>query len=398
MKIEKFFNKKAGREQFRARFQLNRREFTPTADSRKQLLAIVDEIRANEQRAKYDLPVAKHFPSVEELFTEHLRRLQLGGDRKKISIFERVSTAMIAALPVDIRINQVKKGHFQRYIDERLQQKNAQSGAPILAETINKELSAISVAFKNASRYYPDLEDEQPISIPKAAASKRRRERLVETDTELDVLLAHLRSDHPKKRVAESRRHFADELEMRYLTGFRRKEVVMLRKSQYFAAERALRDVRRWKTGTVTKYFPLTDRAVELVESRLKTPGEFLFSNDGKANESIYKVLRKACDELGIAYGTFTEGGWVPHDLRHNFSTEIVRVTDIETAKSLTGHSGPHILTYLHTDEKRQREAMNRREGKDLTATLTELYNQVKTGSINLSSFVEKTRSLIRNG
>lgn len=125
---------------------------------------------------------------------------------------------------------------------------------------------------------------------------------------------------------------------------------------------------------------------------------KFLFSKAGKPNEADYKTLKSVCAKLEIPYGTFTDGGFVPHDLRHKFATEIVRITDIETSKSLTGHTGEHIPTYLYTDEKRQREAMNRREGRELKAVLTELYNQVKNGNMDVSAFIEKAENLIRNG
>lgn len=61
MKIEKFHNKKENKEQYRARFQLNGKEFRPVADTRKKLNEMVDEIRAQEHRVKYELPVTKHF-------------------------------------------------------------------------------------------------------------------------------------------------------------------------------------------------------------------------------------------------------------------------------------------------------------------------------------------------
>jgi len=398
MKIEKFYNNKEKKEQYRARFQLNNKEFAPKADTRKKLLEMVDEIRAQEHRTKYELPVTKHFRSVQELFDEHLRRLRLEGDRKKISIFKRVSEKLVNLLPAGITVSQIKKGHFQKYIDVRLTEKNPQSEQFILPDTINKELSAISVAFKNAQLYFSEFEDEQLVQIPKAKTTKHRRERMVGKENELAVLLAFLRGQHRDEKIAAHRRDLADDLEMRYETGLRRKEITRLKKPQYFRDEAALRDVKRWKTGTVTKFFPLTERAVQIIESRMDSDSEYIFSKDGNPTESYYQTLKTVCGHLKLNYGTHKEGGWVPHDLRHNFATEIVRVTDIETAKSLTGHTGTHILTYLHTDEKRQRQAMNKREGKELKAVLTELYNQTRSGNIELSVFIEKTVNLIRNG
>jgi hypothetical protein len=70
MRIEKFLNKKERKEQFRARFQLNGKEFRPVADSRKELSKIIDEIRVNEHRSKYDLPTAKADVTLRRLITE----------------------------------------------------------------------------------------------------------------------------------------------------------------------------------------------------------------------------------------------------------------------------------------------------------------------------------------
>lgn len=92
---------------------------------------------------------------------------------------------------------------------------------------------------------------------------------MVEKENELAVLLEYLRRPHWNPKVFVRRRDLADDLEMRYETGLRRKEIARLKKTQYFRAEAALREVIRWKTGTVTKFFPLTERAVQIIESRL---------------------------------------------------------------------------------------------------------------------------------
>ena len=159
-----------------------------------------------------------------------------------------------------------------------------------------------------------------------------------------------------------------------------------------------MRDVVRWKTSTVTKYFPLTTRAVEIIESRMGGDSDYKFSPNGKVDESVYRTIKKECEHLEIPYGTFASDGWVPHDLRHNFAWEIIRVTDIETACSLAGHTGSHIMTYLHTDEGRQRAAMDKREGKETKKVLTALYNEVKNGNMDVSTFIEKVGFLIKNG
>lgn len=400
-KINEVLNKKTNRREFKVRFQMNGREIYLTDESRKNLEETLDERLVLERRSKYNLETARYYPRVEEIFELHLQRLKKEGNRKKISIFERVKTKLLAVLPAGIKFNELKKGHFQKFIDKRLAETNSQSKASILPETVNKELSAAAVAIRNAWRDYPGLEDVPPPIIPKAEVDpNRRRERLVEPTLELAVLLEYLRRDHPMARVKFNRFNLADDLEIRYETGFRRSEVAFLKPSQYRRDEQALRDVKRIKTKTVTKFFPLSRRAVEIIESRLENlDSEYIFSKNGKPNEAWYTILKKICtEELGLNYGTFADGGFVPHDLRHNFATDITRLTDIETSKNLTGHSGDHILTYLHTDETRMREAIRKREGYDRKEILTELYNEVKNGNMEIRDFLERVENLIKSG
>jgi hypothetical protein len=139
-------------------------------------------------------------------------------------LFERVWTKLKKLLPPDIKINQLKKGRFQKYIDQRLSEKNPQSEAFILPETVNKELSAISVALKNAPLYFSELENEVVPEVPKAKMTKRRRERLVGKENELFVLLEYLRSPHIYLKVEAYRRDLADNLEIRYETGLLKRD------------------------------------------------------------------------------------------------------------------------------------------------------------------------------
>ena len=147
IKIEKFFNKKERKEQFRARFQLNQKKFYITADSRKKLDALIDEIRTQEHRAKYELPTVKHSPELQELFDRHAPKIPKPHQR---AIFKRVSGVLLNLLPVVIKTNELKKAHFQDYIDFRLSQLNKHTNQPINFDTINKELYSISSALNAA--------------------------------------------------------------------------------------------------------------------------------------------------------------------------------------------------------------------------------------------------------
>jgi integrase len=399
MKINKVYNKKEKRWQYQARFQLNKQEYYPVADSRTDLIEIIDRIRSESRREKNNLPsnIAKISPNPSDLFARYLPTIE---NAKHRQFSERVFKQILQLLPADIKIKDFKSRHFQVYIDNRQRQINIQSSEKVQPSTINKEMYAIRAALKKASLYYSQLEDWQCPPVPRIKVKRKRRERLVDTDKELGLLLNELRKERHGKQTdyhISQRKRLADELEFRYETGLRRKEVVSLKKSQYFAGENCLRTVERFKTETVSKFIPLSTNAVKIIESRLQFESDFIFSENGKVKESDYRTMKTLCEKLQINYGRYKAGGFVPHDLRHNFVTEVMRVTDIETARTLTGHSSNEILTYLHTDESRQREAISKRENKDSKIEIVELYKGVKRGKIKLKTFINEVRKLGKN-
>ena len=199
------------------------------------------------------------------------------------------------------------------------------------------------------------------------------------------------------------RSRIADELEFRLETGLRRKEVARLEFKQYIESEGILKNVRRWKTKTVSKIFPLTRRGIEIVEARREAnpDAKFIFTEGGEPVESDYRTLKNVCARLDIPYGRFTDGGFVPHDLRHQAGTEIVRATDIETAREYLGHSNVHQTTvYLHTDANRLKEAVRRRDEVKQKKTnvekmLKNLYAEARSGKISEAQFIEKISKFI---
>ncbi len=293
MKIEKIFNKKKGIYEYQARFQLGGKEFRPKAQTRKTLSDTIDEIRAREHRTKFELPVACASRTLKELFDRHAPTI---GKKHQRKLFDRVSKTFLALLPEDIKVTELKKRHFQIYTNCRLAEINRQSGGSITPQTVRRELSTIGAALDKAPEYFAELEDYQkPIGV-KPKAKKSNRTRLVSKENELPVLLEYLRRPRSGKQteaVELHRKRLADDLEFRSETGLRRKEVARLKSEQYFQAEFALRNVVRWKTGTITKFFPLSRRAVQIIESRLKTGGDFIFTTDGEPRR--FPVIALEC-------------------------------------------------------------------------------------------------------
>lgn len=388
MKVEKFFNKKEKKEQFRARFQINRKEFTPKADTRKELNELIEEIRVQERRAKHHLPVVQHSPPLAELFEKRKKQIVRHSEK---TIAGRVFETFLALLPAGFEVTQLKQAHLQLYIDKRIKE--------VKPQTANREMCCIASAIHKAENFFPELEDWRVPRIPKAPHKKQRRERII-TLEEKSQLLAHLARPKDQGELVIHYHHrlrLAHILEFSLHTGLRRKELTWLKWTNFKAEESALRRVKRWKTGTITPFLPLTARALQIIEERKQYQGgsEFIFSPDGKPIESNYRTLKKVCADLDIPYGHNIEDGFVMHDSRHNFTTEVLQVTDVETARMLTAHRGADLLTYAHTNEKRIREAMRRFEGMDINDKLKEIYDLVKTNDFTFENFAENIKKLL---
>ncbi len=387
MKIEKFHNKKERKEQFRTRFQLNNKEFRPVADTRKKLLEMIDEIRAQEHRTKYELPVPKATILLSDLLEKRKNAIL---KKSENNIAKRVFDLFLSLLPAAFEVTQIKKAHLQRYIDRRVSE--------VKPQTANREMCTIASALHKANLYYPELENWQCPQIPKAPYKKQRRARII-TETERRKLINHLirPKDHGELvRHYHHRTRLAHIFEFGLLTGLRRKEITGLKFSQFSLEESALFRVKRYKTDTVTEFFPVAKRVCEIIEERRQYQGEYIFSDNGKPIESNYRTLKQVCKDLKIPYGRYLEDGFVLHDARHDFSTRMIQVTDLETTRTFTGHSSDEIMTYLHTNKDRMRKAVRDFEGSDVEKELSEIFEEVKRDEISRENFVAKVKNLVK--
>lgn len=406
MKIEQFYNKKEKKQQWRTRFQFNKKEYYLSADTKKELNELVEEIRVSERRFLRGLPdISKvsDSPLCRELFDKILGETE---DSHRKSFLTRIFGNFLVINGEDLIVTDLRKTHFQKYIKWRSGQKGFQSKKPVKLGTIFKEVYAVRGAFSRSGEYFSELENYEPPSVtfPKDKQAKiaaAPRKRIVSRDAELDLILAELRQPRAWRQTEDhhfARVRLADSLEFRFETGLRRKEVARLSiQKNYRPAENALRDVVRWKTGTITPFFPLTRRASQIIEERIKLQcgSDFIFSPDGDPIESEYRTLREVSKKLDINYGRFKDGGFVIHDLRHNFGSEIIRNTDIETARELLGHSNiEQTGDYLHTDENRLREAMRRRDGYESKIEMVKIYKAVRRGKMNVKRFIETVKKL----
>lgn len=407
MKIWREYNKRSKRYEWRARFRLNNKTYRPKDSTKDALLNVIAEIRKQENHEqlnkKYQLKldVVSYVPTAAELFQKVLPTVPKDHQR---TFSERVFEVFLSLLPPLIKVNELSTLHFQLYLDRRLGQTGKQSKQPIKRQTVYKELYAITSALRKAKLYYDALKKWQVPKLPelpKGFKKKTKRERLV-SDKELSAVIAKLTKPPTGKQTHAHYFHrvrLAHILEFGYWTGLRRKEIARLKFAQYDDEQQALLNVKRWKTDTVTKFFPLGKRAIEIINERrnLQKDCDYIFTPDGQPIESNYRTLKTICEDLKISYGRFTDGGFVSHDLRHNFGTEILRGSDIETARELLGHSNiSQTSTYVHTSAERLRDAVRKRDKIDYDTELEKIFEAVKKNKIKQPEFNEKIKILFR--
>lgn len=402
MKIWKHYNEKTKRDQWQARFVINGKQLRPKADTKKELELIINEIRRAENREdinkkhRTDLKITCYIPTLAELFGKVLT-IETSQEQKQFA--NRVFDDFLNVLPPDIKVNQLTTFNFEGYINHRRGQLGKHTKEPLKPQTINKELYAISGGLKMAPKFFAELENWRRPPIPFLPEEDSARGLNLKME-EFYLILDALRKEKTGKqtlRAKQHQHHLADDLEFRLETGLRRKEVARLQFKQYNRKEGILENVRRWKTKTTTKVFPLSKKAIELVELRHKTQAglPFIFTSNGKPVESYYRTLKTVCGKLNIPYGRYTEDGFVPHDLRHQAGTEIVRLTDIETAREYLGHSNiKQTGVYLHTDATRLKEAVRRRDDIrhkkiDIENLLKNSFDEIKQGIMTKENFLE---------
>ena len=86
-----------------------------------------------------------------------------------------------------------------------------------------------------------------------------------------------------------------------------------------------------------------------------------VFLYNGKPIRDIRTALRKACNKAGILYSRFKKDGFIFHDLRHCFNTNMRKAGIPESViMSITGHSTREMFDRYNTvDIEDTRQAIN---------------------------------------
>lgn len=395
IEITEYTDKRSGVKKYKARFQYKNKEYSPKKTSLDALKTEINRI-FSESDAGLNPKIDNNIPFIDDVLKRELASIT---DHKKKVFYERVYKDFLSVLP-PLRYDELTQADFTAYCDLRLSRTNDRSDSPIKNATINKELSAISVALTKAPKRFRSLHGFKSIQIEKLPDDYEERRRTVKKN-EFELILGKCYEPRQKgERVRDYayRVRLGHWIEFEALTGLRRKEIALLKPENYSRSEKALIEFLRPKTGKTVPYFPLPVRAAEIVEERLKLKPDFIFTDDGRPIESHYRWLKNTCETLNIKYGSFTKGGFVLHDLRRNFATEIIRHTDIETAREFLGHADlTHTGIYLTTDKERMKAAVRKFDGIELKSEIESVVESVKVGKMSVKKAVENLMKLIQS-
>lgn len=250
-----------------------------------------------------------------------LKSVQALSSHRQISVYvrkflmefgNRTVTSLKPADLEDLQIKRKEQGYAPASIDQEV------AHAQIM---VNK-------AFMN------DLVDIGAISV-----FKRVRKVLKANGNARDRILS------PEEFVAlcdHAPKHLRDILVMGYYTGMRLGEILPLTWEKVDMKARVIRLEATDTKDREKRAIPICEALYHVLKAipRSIDPSCRVFTYMGHGLSDIHTGLRRACKAAGIVYGREAKDGFVFHDLRHTFNTNMRRAGVADSViMSITGHS-----------------------------------------------------------
>ena len=184
-----------------------------------------------------------------------------------------------------------------------------------------------------------------------------------------DVRDRILSQDEFKALIKHSSEYLQGIIFMGYYTGMRRGEIFNLTWDKVDLAARLI-----WLNPEDTKdnkarKIPICDELCKYLmamPNRIQSSGwnNHVFLFRGRPLKTIRNGLSALCKKAGIKYGRFKKGGFVFHDLRHTFNTNMRKAGVQESViMEITGHSTREMFDRYNTiDEEDAQKAVNQLE------------------------------------
>lgn len=310
-------------------------------DSFEKAENIIAALKQAAKAEKYGLHPDVSRPLLTDLVARQLRALK---GRQEFTRAARVLNCWLALLPPALRVDEADTPHVQAFIDRRL----ADGIAPA---SIDREINIIVACLNSARIHYRELRQWRLPPIPRPKFPKVTTRKPIPPD-DYRRLLAHLtrpRGQGEQKQAAEARQRVGRLLRFAMLTGCRSKEIFQLKLDQIEREFLRLRIVAT-KTDDV-RYVPITEECAavlrEQIEENRRTrktlhdkSSPFVFTLGGNPTPKIYRVLRDACQSVGLAEIEL-------YQARHTFITSLLHAgADAKTVGQIVGHSDETMTLY----------------------------------------------------
>ena len=187
---------------------------------------------------------------------------------------------------------------------------------------------------------------------------------------------------------------------MGYYTGMRKGEILNLTWDKVDLASRMIRLKAEDTKDKEKRDIPICDELYNMLVSlpnRIKKSKEdnHVFQYKGQQiKRYIRDGLKKACKDAGIAYGRFVDGGFIFHDLRHTFNTNMRKAGVPESViMEITGHSTREMFDRYNTvDEDDTRKAVDQLQ--EFFKSVDHVLTRPEAISPNVDQSVDQTQFL----
>ena len=157
--------------------------------------------------------------------------------------------------------------------------------------------------------------------------------------------------------------HLRPILMMGYHTGMREGEILKLTWDKVDKKKRMIRLAATDTKDKEARPVPISNELHAMLDALPKAiHDQHVFLYKGKPISDIRTGLREACNSAGIIYGRFKKGGFIYHDFRHTFNTNMRKAGVPESViMKITGHSSRAMFDRYNTvDEGDLRQAIEK--------------------------------------
>lgn len=340
----------------RVKYWINYR--LPSGKQRREAIGnSVEEARAADGKRKSQKRENRLFdikPETKMTFSD-LAKWYLGLEKvKSLSSFWRVeiSLAKFNSVFGGTIVSKIKPSDLENYQAKRKAEGMADN-------TVDLEIGAAK------SMVYKAF-DNDIVSGETLRAFKKIKKMLRKNGNARDRILGPEEYKNLKNHCSE---HLKEVILVGYHTGMREGEILNLTWDKVSLDSRLISLEAADTKDNEPRDIPMSDEVYEILadkKSRIRSAEEdghvFLFKN--KPIKNVRKALRNACEKAKIPYGRFVKDGFIFHDLRHTFNTNMRKSGVPESViMKITGHSTREMFDRYNTiDREDTRNAVDQLE------------------------------------